>query len=509
MTGGLPGTTLPGGLRLLDQLSLTPEGPLYRAQLPDGRELVVLLLQPDQLGGDPAVRTHLRDWYRQALRIRHPNVAAVRDVGETETGQIYVVSECLTGELLSELLASSGALAPADAMRIYRQVVSGLQAAHRVGWTHGNLSPDTILLTQTPDGTSGVKLIHFTLPFAPAEAGADRADNLIAGREYASPERLAGQPPTEAGDVFSLGAVLHHLLTGAPPGSKARKATIPRAMRAVIGRALAPVPAQRFRTIAELAAAVEAAVTAAAEAERRRASAGGPGPLRVAAAVVAVVATGVWLRGSLEQPVESALLRVSEAASTPPPPKPPVAPSPIRPSAPAKHETKPPIPPPAPRRTRAAERAPERAAEPPPVSPRAADSAVSSPDTGQGGAREDAREDAPRTLDQRAQVYLRIGLDEAARQLGGPVHGIEGMSPVFIGLAQRPLLAGADSIQPVVRAVYLDPNGRLILLDQQRISARASVPKATGDRWPIGSVMMYLHGETSPQTIRNLRARVR
>jgi hypothetical protein len=501
MTNGLPVITLPGGLRLLDQMGLTPEGPLYSAQLPDGRELVVLLLQPDRQGGDPAGLTHLRQWYGQALRIRHPNVAAVRDVGETETGQLYVISECLTGELLSEMLARSGALPPAEAMDIYRQAAAGLQAAHHVGWVHGNLSPDTILLSQASDGTSLVKLVNFTPPFGSTGAGDDPTDEPILSREYASPERLAGEPPTEASDVFSLGAVLHHLLTGAPPGTKAKKTTIPRTMRAVIGRALAPAPPQRFRTIAELAAAVEAAVTAAAEAERRRASAGGPSPLRVAAAVVAVVATGLWLRGSLQQPVESALLRVSEAATTFPMLERPVAPSPIRPAAPAERKAEPPSPPPARRRTRAA----KRVSAPPPVSLRVADSAVSSGDTGLGA----VRKDASRTLDQRAQIYLRIGLDEAARQLGGPVHGIEGMSPVFIGLAQRPLLAGADSIQPVVRAVYLDPNGRLILLDQQRIRRGPSVPRTTVDRWPAGSVMLYLHGEASPQTIRNLRPRVR
>jgi hypothetical protein len=109
----------------------------------------------------------------------------------------------------------------------------------------------------------------------------------------------------------------------------------------------------------------------------------------------------------------------------------------------------------------------------------------------------------------RAQVYLRIGLDEAAHQLGGPVHAIEGMSPMFIGLAPGQLSAGADTTRPVVRAVYLDPNGRLILLDQQLIRAGQRVSPGTRERWPIGNVLVSLHGEAPPQTISNLRARVR
>jgi hypothetical protein len=83
------------------------------------------------------------------------------------------------------------------------------------------------------------------------------------------------------------------------------------------------------------------------------------------------------------------------------------------------------------------------------------------------------------------------------------------MSPMFIGLAQGQLSAGGDTSQPMVRAVYLDPNGRLILLDQQRIRPGQRVPAATLDRWPIGNVMVSLHGEASPKTIGHLRTRVR
>ena len=95
------------------------------------------------------------------------------------------------------------------------------------------------------------------------------------------------------------------------------------------------------------------------------------------------------------------------------------------------------------------------------------------------------------------------------RQLGGAVHAIEGMSPVFIGLAQGQLSSGADTSRPVVRAVYLDPNGHLILLDQQQIRPGQRAPVATPDRWPIGSVLVSLHGEASPQAISNLRTRLR
>ena len=120
-----------------------------------------------------------------------------------------------------------------------------------------------------------------------------------------------------------------------------------------------------------------------------------------------------------------------------------------------------------------------------------------------------AAEPAPRTLEQRAQVYLRIGLDEAASQLGRPVHVIEQMTPEFIGLTPGRLVPGADPNRPVVRVVYLD-RGRMVLLDQQRMRTGQAPGAAAGNlRWAQGDVMLYLHGEPGTDVLRNLQRRVR
>jgi hypothetical protein len=117
---------------------------------------------------------------------------------------------------------------------------------------------------------------------------------------------------------------------------------------------------------------------------------------------------------------------------------------------------------------------------------------------------------APRTPEQRARTYLRIGLDEASRQLGRPVHVIEGMSPLFMGLALGRTSPGADTTRPVVRVVYQDFQGRLILLDQQRLRpGQATSAPGAGPHWIVGEVSLHLSGEVSPDVLRNLRARVR
>ncbi|MEO8089256.1 MAG: zf-HC2 domain-containing protein [Gemmatimonadales bacterium] len=116
---------------------------------------------------------------------------------------------------------------------------------------------------------------------------------------------------------------------------------------------------------------------------------------------------------------------------------------------------------------------------------------------------------APRTLEQRAQVYLRIGLDEAVTQLGRPVHVIEALTPEFIGLTPGRGVPGADPSRPVVRVVYLE-RGRMILLDQQRLRTGQAPGAPAGNlRWTQGDVMLYLHGEPSSDVLRNLQRRVR
>jgi len=125
-------------------------------------------------------------------------------------------------------------------------------------------------------------------------------------------------------------------------------------------------------------------------------------------------------------------------------------------------------------------------------------------------ARTAAAAPAPRTAEQRARIYLRIGLDEAAKQLGRPVHVIEGRSPLFMGLALGRTSPGADTTRPVVRVVYQDAQGRLILLDQQRLRpGQATSPPGAEPHWIAGEISLHLSGEVGIDVLRNLRPRVR
>lgn len=120
------------------------------------------------------------------------------------------------------------------------------------------------------------------------------------------------------------------------------------------------------------------------------------------------------------------------------------------------------------------------------------------------------------TIDQQARLSSRIGLDEAARQLGGPLHAIDGMTRQLVGLVSPQLVPGADATRPVVRAVYVDRTGRTLYLDQQRVRpGQLDLPftPQTGPNgqqsWMAGSVLLVLQGDLTPDSLRALARRVR
>ncbi len=122
------------------------------------------------------------------------------------------------------------------------------------------------------------------------------------------------------------------------------------------------------------------------------------------------------------------------------------------------------------------------------------------------------------TIDQRSQIANRIGLDEAARQLGGPLHAIDGMSRLLVGVISPQLVPGTDTSRAVVRAVYVDRTGRLVFLDQQRVRPGQPdlpppyTPRAgrNGElRWMAGQVLVVLQSDQPTDSLRLLYRRIR
>jgi hypothetical protein len=200
-------------------------------------------------------------------------------------GSRWVALELVRGELVSEILSSGSALPSDKAVDLVSQAAWGLQAAHDAGVVHGGLSPECLLVSPTREGHPLVKVIRF---------------GATAQADYAANERLAGRNGDPRVDVYSLGAVLYHLLTGKPPsGGAASGKAIPENLRQVVSRALDPLPEGRFSTPGSFAAALAAACKEPPKPEVRS----GGTARRLASGMIGlgILAAGAWFLAGREQ----------------------------------------------------------------------------------------------------------------------------------------------------------------------------------------------------------------
>ena len=277
-TEGLTGRTI-GRYRILDRLGGGGMGTVYVAEhLKLHRKDAIKVLNStwaDQ--GDALARFHREA--RNASTISHPNVCAVYDFGETPEGLTFLAMELVDGKSLAEILKEDGALSPARAAELTRQVAEALTAAHAKGIVHRDLKPGNIMVTRAPDGAEMVKVVDFGI--AKAAGGLEDQEvtrvGLVAGTpEYMSPEHLRGDEPDPRSDVYSLGVVFYRMLTGRLPFGKGHTGLkpmplvnarpdgrFPDALQAVLDRALEYDALSRYPTARELGTAAVAATGAA------------------------------------------------------------------------------------------------------------------------------------------------------------------------------------------------------------------------------------------------------
>ena len=157
----LVGQVLAARYRVLRVLGEGGMGRVYLAEhVRMGRLSAVKVMSPALMPTADAVSRFNRE-ASNASRINHPNVAAIYDFGEGETGTLYLAMEYVDGETLASLLRREGALSPSRVAGITRQIADALHAAHLLGIVHRDLKPDNVLVTTDAEGNELVKVVDF------------------------------------------------------------------------------------------------------------------------------------------------------------------------------------------------------------------------------------------------------------------------------------------------------------------------------------------------------------
>ncbi len=245
-----------------------------------GRRVAVKLIHPELLRHQAAVARFRRE-VRAGARLTHPNLVIAFSAGEAGASH-FLAMELVEGENLAELLRRGGPLPVGRACEIIRQAALGLQHAHEAGLVHRDVKPHNLMLVRTnglqPVGL--VKVLDFGLA-ALAEDGAEPDGQTAPGTMMGTPDYMAPEQAEDSrsagppADVYSLGCTLFHLLTGqgpfpsgtvmqkllahrreAPPSAPRLRPEVPPGLGAVLLRALAKRPQDRFGSAGELAEAL-------------------------------------------------------------------------------------------------------------------------------------------------------------------------------------------------------------------------------------------------------------
>lgn len=287
------GLVIGGQYRLSEKLGAGGSGSIWEAErLSDGQPVAIKLLRA-AVAHDSVAADRLRREAGALGLAWHPNVVEVYDEGHLPDGTAYLVMERLHGESLAARLKRRGALAPGEVLPIALEICDALAAVHAAGIVHRDVKPSNIFLAKdpsTPDGESQerAKVLDFGIARVEwAETRLTNADVPLGTPGYMPPEQEQGLEVDARSDVYALGAALYECLSGAPPparsydlwepgaasdpigdsGVQPAARVIPPEWCALIARAMAPVPRDRFPETK----AFRDALLATAEGQRRSA----------------------------------------------------------------------------------------------------------------------------------------------------------------------------------------------------------------------------------------------
>src|SRR4051812_3087167 len=280
-----PGTLLGGRYKLDERIAGGGMGDVWRGTDEVlGRIVAIKVLLPALLD-EPGFAERFRGEARTMATINHPGVVDIYDYG-SENGTAFLVMEYVEGDALSRTLSRVGRLTPARTMALVAQAADALHAAHANGIVHRDVKPGNLLVR--PNGT--LVLTDFGIARSALVGQLTVAGSVLGTASYISPEQAAGGVATPASDVYALGVVAYQCLSGhrpfdgATPIEIAMKhvrdmprplpADIPPPVRAIVERALAKNPGDRWPSASAMAAVARQAASALATTQQQHQPAG-------------------------------------------------------------------------------------------------------------------------------------------------------------------------------------------------------------------------------------------
>ena len=267
----MQGRILNGRYRLDEVIGEGGMAVVYRAHdLLLGRPVAVKILR-DQYASHASFLARFEREAQSAARLSHPNIVSVYDVGQDGPSR-YIVMEYINGPSLKDLIRRQGPFTVGGSAFVLRQIAAALDYAHRHGVVHRDIKPQNILV----DEHGVAKVVDFGIAKGPSDSNLTEAGSGMGTVHYVSPEQARGERATALSDIYSAGVVLYEMLTkrlpfeadtpvgvgmqhvsADPPSPRQFNPAIQPEVEAIVLRALAKRPEDRFPTATALADALE------------------------------------------------------------------------------------------------------------------------------------------------------------------------------------------------------------------------------------------------------------
>ena len=310
-----------GNFRVIEKLGEGGMGVVYKAEdVTLGRLVAIKMLNTD-LARNPELVQRFQSEARAQANLNHTNLATLYAF-LIDQGNAFMVMEFVEGENFDQIIRRGGPMNPRDAVPWFKQALLGIGAAHRMGIIHRDIKPSNLMLNRQ----GIVKVMDFGIAKAVGTRGMTRTGMQLGTLAYMSPEQIQNRNVDVRSDIYALGVTLYEMLSGhvpfesdsdfqvmhdhvttPPPPLTRYYPYAPREFEAVVGKALAKNPDERFQTVEEFGAALE---------HPERVSA--PAPPMVAAppsrgTVVEGIPTTAWQAGAAAAPAPA-------VTNAPPPP---------------------------------------------------------------------------------------------------------------------------------------------------------------------------------------------
>jgi serine/threonine-protein kinase len=204
---------------ILERLGVGGMGCVYRAKHTFIDRAYAIKVLFGDFAGDPKFQERFRREAKSVSQIRHPNIVTVEDFGTTTLGLTFLAMEMVTGRTLEKAIEQEAPFSPLRTAQIIRQVVSGLGAAHELGFVHRDVKPSNVMLSDK-GGMELVKILDFgavSFRSAPGDQRLTSVGHIIGTPTYMAPEQSQDPAVGPPADLYAVGVMTYEMLTGKPP----------------------------------------------------------------------------------------------------------------------------------------------------------------------------------------------------------------------------------------------------------------------------------------------------